>query len=66
MTDVAFRLDRARLGWLINPKSQQVEIYRQGEQKEYCTSPTNLFGEQVLPFFRVGLESNSLVAFYYM
>ena len=25
----------ARLGWLINPKSQQVEIYRQGEQKEY-------------------------------
>ena len=46
----------AHLGWLINPKSQQVEIYRQGEQKEYCTSPTNLSGEQVLPGFVLDLK----------
>lgn len=39
MTDVAFRLDRARLGWLIIPLGQQAEIYRQGEQKEVLHFP---------------------------
>jgi Uma2 family endonuclease len=37
----------ARLGWLIDPKSQQVEIYRQGQEKEILRSPTSFSGEEV-------------------
>lgn len=36
-----------RLSWLINPKGQQVEIYRQGQEKEILQAPTSLSGEQV-------------------
>ena len=39
----------ARLGWLIDPKGKQVEIYRQGREKEVLLSPTQLEGEEVLP-----------------
>ena len=39
----------ARLGWLIDPKGKQVEIYRQGREKEVLLSPTQLKGEEVLP-----------------
>ena len=46
----------AHLGWLINPKGQQAEIYRQGEQKEVLQAPINLFGEQVLPGFVLDLK----------
>ena len=45
-----------RLGWLINPKSQQVEIYRQGQEKEILQAPTSLSGEQVLPGFVLDLK----------
>ena len=40
-----------RLGWLINRKSQQVEIYRQGKDVEILDSPQALSGEDVLPEF---------------
>ena len=40
-----------RLGWLINPQSQQVEIYRQNQPIEIVSLPTNLSGEDVLPGF---------------
>jgi len=41
-----------RLGWLINPKTRQVEIfYRPGKTKEILDSPSNLSGEDVLPYF---------------
>ena len=46
----------ARLGWLINPKDRQAEIYRQGQQKEVLQAPTNLSGEQVLPGFILDLK----------
>jgi Uma2 family endonuclease len=46
----------ARLGWLIYPKSQQVEIYRQGEEKEILRSPTSLSGEKVLSGFVLDLN----------
>ena len=46
----------ARLGWLIDPKSQQVEIYRQGKEKEILRSPTSLSGEEVLPGFVLDLN----------
>ena len=39
------------LGWLINPQDQQVEIYRQGQEKEVRSLPTELSGEAVLPGF---------------
>ena len=46
----------ARLGWLINPKNQQVEIYRQGRDKEVLDNPTILSGEDVLSGFILDLK----------
>lgn len=45
-----------RLGWLINPQDQQVEIYRQGQEKVAESLPTELSGESVLPGFVLSLE----------
>lgn len=45
-----------RLGWLLNPQDQQVEIYRQGEAKEVRPLPTELLGESVLPGFRLAID----------
>ena len=45
-----------RLGWLINPKSQQVEIYRPNQEIEVLQSPTSLSGEDVLPGFILDLQ----------
>ena len=42
-----------RLGWLINPKDRQVEIYRVGQGLEVVTMPTVLSGEDVLPGFEL-------------
>lgn len=46
----------ARLGWLIDPKGKQVEIYRQGQEKEVLQAPTSLSGEDVLPGFVLQLN----------
>ena len=46
-----------RLGWLINRKDQQVEIYRIGQIFEVLQSPSFLSGEDVLPEFVLSLES---------
>jgi Uma2 family endonuclease len=40
-----------RLGWLINPKDKQVEIYRIGQEVEVVRMPVVLSGEDVLPGF---------------
>ena len=40
-----------RLGWLIDPKTKEVEIYRQGRAVEILSSPQSLSGEDVLPGF---------------
>ncbi|MBK1989310.1 Uma2 family endonuclease [Sphaerospermopsis aphanizomenoides BCCUSP55] len=45
-----------RLGWLINPKDKQVEIYRQNQEVEVLQSPTSLSGEDVLPGFILDLQ----------
>lgn len=45
-----------RLGWLINPQDQQVEIYRPGQAVEVLQSPQTLSGELVLPDFGLSLE----------
>ncbi len=46
-----------RLGWLINHKDQQVEIYRPNQVPEVLQSPTSLSGEDVLPGFILNLQS---------
>jgi Uma2 family endonuclease len=45
-----------RLGWLIEPKAQKVEIYRRGQAVEILPSPKTLSGEDVLPGFILDLE----------
>jgi Uma2 family endonuclease len=42
-----------RLGWLFNPQDQQVEIFRQGQEKDVRSLPTLLSGEAVLPGFEL-------------
>ena len=44
-----------RLGWLIDPISQQVAIYRQNQEVEILPLPTTLSGEDVLPGFTLEL-----------
>ena len=44
-----------RLGWLINPQNQQVEIYRLGKPVEIVQLPVLLSGEEVLPGFELHL-----------
>ena len=39
------------LGWLIDPKSKRVAIYRQGQPIEILNAPKILSGENVLPNF---------------
>ncbi len=45
-----------RLGWLINPQDQTVEIYRAGKAVEVIKLPTTLSGEDVLAGFTLNLE----------
>lgn len=45
-----------RLGWLINPQDQQVEIYRRGQTPEVRSLPTDLSGEAVLPGFELSMD----------
>ena len=44
-----------RVGWLIDPISQQVAIYRQNQEVEIVPLPTTLSGEKVLPGFTLEL-----------
>jgi Uma2 family endonuclease len=46
-----------KLGWLINPHDQQVEIYRPQQQTEILQSPHSLSGEDVLPDFVLNLPT---------
>ncbi|AFY80929.1 Uma2 family endonuclease [Oscillatoria acuminata] len=44
-----------KLGWLINPQTQQVEIYRPTQPVETLQLPTRLSGENILPGFTLDL-----------
>ena len=44
-----------KLGWLINPQQQQVEIYRPDQPVEIKELPTDLSGEAVLSGFSLSL-----------
>ncbi|MDJ0903326.1 MAG: Uma2 family endonuclease [Xenococcus sp. MO_188.B8] len=52
-----YRNNGTLLGWLINRKDKQVEIYRQGQLKEVLNQPSYLSGEDILPDFVLNLES---------
>lgn len=52
-----YRDNGALLGWLINRKNRQVEIYRPGAEVEVLDSPTQVSGEPVLPGFVLNLAS---------
>ncbi|MEG4205030.1 Uma2 family endonuclease [Microcoleus sp. Pol7_A1] len=44
-----------RLGWLINPQDEQIEIYRHSREVEIVQFPVSLSGEDVLPGFVLNL-----------
>lgn len=46
----------ARLGWLINPRRKQVEVYRPGQDVEILDNPLSVSGEPVLPGFTLDLK----------
>jgi Uma2 family endonuclease len=46
-----------RLGFLLNPQGKQVEVYRQGREKEVLENPIELSGEDVLPGLVLRLEN---------
>ncbi len=46
-----------RLGWLINRKTREVEIYRQGQAVEILTNPESLSGENILSQFVLELDN---------
>jgi len=50
-----YKENGARLGWLINPRRKQVEVYRLGQEVEILNHPTSLSGEDVLPGFVLDL-----------
>ena len=45
----------AKLGWLIDPKSNRVEVYRAGQEVEILDNPASISGEDVLPGFVLDL-----------
>lgn len=52
---VEYRDNGVRLGLLINPQDNQVEIYRIGAEVEVIQSPTSVNCEDVLPGFNLNL-----------
>ena len=45
-----------RLGLLINPKNQQVEIYRSGQEPEILELPTSIDCSEVMPGFILSMD----------
>jgi Uma2 family endonuclease len=45
----------AKLGWLLNRKDRQIEVYRANQDVEILQFPTSLSGETVLPGFILDL-----------
>jgi Uma2 family endonuclease len=46
-----------KLGWLINPETKQVEVYRLERDVEILNSPNTLSGEAILPSFILDLSN---------
>jgi Uma2 family endonuclease len=54
---IEYRDNGVKMGFLINPKDRQVEIYRLGQEVEILQSPGTVSGENVLPGFVLDLSS---------
>jgi Uma2 family endonuclease len=52
--------NQVKLGWLINRKLHQVEIYRLGKPVEVLECPMELLGEGILPGFILDLQKQSV------
>ncbi|MCC3416029.1 MAG: Uma2 family endonuclease [Microcoleus sp. PH2017_29_MFU_D_A] len=52
-----YRENGACLGWLIDPQTRSVEIYRSDREIEILQSPVTLSGEDILPGFVLELRS---------
>jgi Uma2 family endonuclease len=52
-----YRANGVRLGWLLDPQKQRVEIYRPGQDVEILADPKTLSGEDVLPGFVLDMRS---------
>ncbi|MDA0268978.1 MAG: Uma2 family endonuclease [Cyanobacteria bacterium] len=52
-----YRENGTRLGWLIDPKTKQVEIYRPAMPVEVLMTPRTLSGNPVLPDFPLDLSA---------
>lgn len=46
-----------KLGWLINRKSRQVEIYPPNQEKEILDNLSSISDDKILPNFRLNLET---------
>lgn len=46
----------AQLGWLIDPQTRRVEVYRPGQTVEILTNPSALSGDPLLPGFTLALK----------
>ncbi|MGF1515464.1 MAG: Uma2 family endonuclease [Elainellaceae cyanobacterium] len=51
-----YRSNGAQLGWLIDPKTKRVKVYRQGQAVEVLENPSMLSGETILPGFTLNLK----------
>jgi Uma2 family endonuclease len=61
LTDVQSKMQEyldngAILGWLIDPETHQVQIYRPNQTVEVKNAPNSLSGEDVLPGFELDLQ----------
>lgn len=52
-----YQANGVRLGWLIDPQYQRVEIYRLNKETEVLQSPTQLGGEDILTGFVLDLTA---------
>jgi Uma2 family endonuclease len=52
-----YRDNGTRLGWLINRRSRQIEVYRPNRDVEVLDAPATISGEDVLPGFVLNLAS---------
>ncbi|MEC4854169.1 MAG: Uma2 family endonuclease, partial [Jaaginema sp. PMC 1079.18] len=48
--------NRAKLGWLIDPKNRTVAVYKVGLEVEVLSNPIELSGEDVLPGFVLNMR----------
>ena len=51
-----YRANGARLGWLIDPMSHRVEVYRPGEPVQTLEAPEKISGEALLSGFELNLS----------